>query len=106
MKRRERKLQLRFDPSGTDDPAPVANPRDVIEQGRLPHPGLPTQNERAALSAAHRAQQLVEPRTLGGAAAKHLPRGSREPFRWGGFRLGLATDLDVAHCGLRGCIVQ
>jgi hypothetical protein len=30
MEGRERKFQLRFDASGTDDPAPFANPRYVI----------------------------------------------------------------------------
>jgi hypothetical protein len=61
---RERKFHLRFDASGTDDGAPLANPRGVMQKGRLSHAGLPTQNERFALSTARRAQQLIEPRTL------------------------------------------
>src|SRR5439155_17427071 len=103
MEGRERKFQLRFDASGTDDPAPFANSRGVIQEGRLSHAGLPTQNERAALSTAHRAQQLIEPRTLAGAATKHRSRDPRDAYQSGHSRplcFGLATDLDVAHCDL------
>jgi hypothetical protein len=68
MEGRKGKLHLRFDPSGADDPAPLARPRGVMQKGRLSHAGLATQNERATLSTAHRSQQLIEPRTLAGAA--------------------------------------
>src|SRR5690348_16708660 len=86
MEGREGKRQLRFDTSGTDDPAPVATPRGEVQKGRLSHAGLPTQNERAALASAHRAQQLIEPCTLARAATEHRRR--------------LAADLNVAHCDL------
>ena len=106
MEGRERKFHLRFDASGTDDPAPFATPRGVIQKGRLSHAGLPTQNERAALAPAHRAQQLIEPRTLAGAATKHRSRVPTDEYQSPCLpgararRIGLATDLDVAHCDL------
>ena len=97
---------------------PSHNPRGVIQKGRLSHAGLPTQNERAALSSAHRAQQLIEPRTFAGAATKHWSRDPREGYQSGHSGSGrptrfsfspclrgaralsfrLASDLDATHC--------
>src|SRR5438874_6212785 len=105
MERRKRKLHLRLDASGIDDPASLARARGVIQKGRLSHAGLPTQNECAALSTAQCAQQLIEPRTLAGAAPKHRSRDLRDEYESGHSGsscpmrfFGLAADLDVAHC--------
>ena len=101
MEGRERKFQLRFDAAGTDDPAPFANPRGVIQESRLSHAGLSTQNERAALATANRAQQLIEPRTFTGATTKLRSREARDEYQSGARarQFGLAKDLD-AHCDL------
>src|SRR5207247_4787982 len=108
--RSKRELHLRLDTNGANDRAPFARASGVVEKGRLSHAGLTTKNERAAFSTTHRAQQLIEPRTLAGAATKHRFRdtrdtyqsahsGSSSPMRFScALCFGVTTDLDVAHC--------
>jgi len=81
VQRSKRKLQLRLDANGANDCAAFALAGGVVEKGRLSHAGLATQDERAALATAHRSQQLIEPRTLAGAATKKLSRdpGDADP---------------------------
>jgi RNA polymerase primary sigma factor len=100
MECRERKLHLRLDASGTDDPAPLARARGVIQKGRLSHAGLRTHNERAALSTTHRAQHLIERCTLTGAAPEHRTRQAGDEGQQDARApsLGLAADRDAAHC--------
>jgi len=79
MENRERQLHLRFDANGADDQALAALAGEVLQERRLAHAGLPADDERAALSTTHRAQEFIEPRTLAGTATKHRSQS------WGPF---------------------
>ena len=71
MERRKGKLHLRFDTDRAKNAITLAARGDVVQESRLANTRLPAQHQRFALACAHRGQQLLEPRTLGLAAAKH-----------------------------------
>jgi hypothetical protein len=89
-------LHLGLHPEGAEDPEPLGLLGGIVEQGGLADPRFTEQHEDRTLSRSHVEQQLIDPRTLGGAISEHRSAAPEQlEQQW-------AEALRVAICLLGG----
>ena len=74
---RELELRLVLDAQGADDGHPLCLLRGIVQQGRLSHPGLGADYERAATPAAGTLEQFVDARAIGLPTDEHASKSRR-----------------------------
>jgi hypothetical protein len=80
----ERELHLRLDPGRAREHQVRGRPDRVLQQRRLAHPRLASEDESTAFTPAHRVEYAVERRALRVASSqrgvgRHRPNGNLQP---------------------------